>query len=128
MMNAIEVVTGFSRLENQRMLPFLWQFHTAECSDRRDWIFALYGLLPASEKNLVQNDYNSAWVDIFREQALTNAMAGHSNELLAHLFAFGPLSNSSSYIRSTGRGTQSCFCAFERFTAYDWTYVSGKIY
>ncbi|KEY72262.1 hypothetical protein S7711_00261 [Stachybotrys chartarum IBT 7711] len=95
-LSAIEVVTSLTRLENQRMLPLLWQFHTAECGDKKDRIFALYGLLPAGERNPVQIDYNSEWVDIFREQAFTNVMAGRGTELLAHLFAFGPLSSSDS--------------------------------
>ncbi|KAK2752653.1 HET domain-containing protein [Colletotrichum kahawae] len=76
------------------MLELLWYFHEAECSDPKDRIAALLGLVPHG--NRFHLDYTAHWKELYRQVAslvfgLNDSAANF--QLLIHLFEFGPVSH-----------------------------------
>lgn len=79
---------------NRGMLELLWYFHEAECSDPKDRIAALLGLVPHG--NRFHLDYTAHWKELYRQVAslafgLNDSAA--TFQLLIHLFEFGPVSH-----------------------------------
>ena len=97
------------------LLDQLWEFHTAECSDKRDRIFALLSLtkkpqneLPktadySQSENFSQNksltsgavhpvvSYDKNWNDVYQEFGETCVENQLGGEILKHLLHFGSL-------------------------------------
>lgn len=75
----------------------LWDFHQSVCSDKKDRIAALYGLIPL--KNQFHLDYKQSYQEIYRQHAVSLAHSIDQRfDLLLHLFHFGALQ--SEYVSS----------------------------
>ncbi|KAJ3529400.1 hypothetical protein NM208_g9780 [Fusarium decemcellulare] len=86
---AIKMLTRTS-LSGHQLLDLLWTLHRSECSDKRDRIWALYGLLPATERQHI--NYKSHWSEIFlRHASVALPDREWSGFFLLHLFSFGAI-------------------------------------
>ncbi|KAK8066857.1 heterokaryon incompatibility protein-domain-containing protein [Apiospora hydei] len=76
-------------LKTTDLLEHLWNFHEAECRDKKDRIAALHGLCPYGRFQL---DYKSDWKEIYKQvasSALRSANKDTRIYVLLHLFEFG---------------------------------------
>jgi len=62
------------------LLELLWNFHAADCSDPRDRIAALFGLVLAYKR--FKMDYSMDWTTLHRQTALSVLTAGDEDEML----------------------------------------------
>lgn len=67
----------------------LWHFHRSACSDERDRIAVLYGLLPRERQS--ELDYTMPYQDIYKQHAIAMLDESTQHELLLHLSGFGAL-------------------------------------
>ncbi|KAF5011994.1 hypothetical protein FDECE_1934 [Fusarium decemcellulare] len=86
---AIKMLTHTS-VSGHHFLDLLWTLHRSECSDKRDRILALYGLLPATQRQHI--NYKIHWSEIlFRHARLALPGREWSRFFLLHLFSFGAI-------------------------------------
>ncbi|ORY11122.1 heterokaryon incompatibility protein-domain-containing protein [Clohesyomyces aquaticus] len=92
-----------------KILHRMMEFRAAECSDPRDRIFALFGVVndiyePSNPSPNLSNslgiafsvDYSKPWNVVYCEFAKACVEAGHGNEILSHAAHFGSLSHADS--------------------------------
>ncbi|KAL6704608.1 hypothetical protein ACN47E_008005 [Coniothyrium glycines] len=67
----------------------LWHLHQSKCTDKRDYIAALYGLSPRAERLTL--DYAMSYQRVFIQHASSMISSLHQYDVLLHLFNFGSL-------------------------------------
>ncbi|EPE32090.1 hypothetical protein GLAREA_12172 [Glarea lozoyensis ATCC 20868] len=95
------VINLYSNADN--MLRLLWDFHSTECRDEQDRIFALTSLAEDIQQTSHEGNqrtlaliYSKDWVAIYIRFAQNCIEIGEADELLRHLFALGSLSKSQN--------------------------------
>ena len=80
------------------ILDLLWDHHSSRCSDERDRVFALYGLVSPESRatfNLIDGcpvNYSKHFTAVYTQLAATAVRAGHGMTMLAQALDFGALS------------------------------------
>jgi hypothetical protein len=91
---SLSLTTGL-RDNSGDLLQNLWDYHTAECSNPHDRIYALYGLLSgigtSSQSNHLTADYSLEWSQVYQNVAEVQIRNRRLRELLDHVFSFGSL-------------------------------------
>ncbi|KAH7084652.1 heterokaryon incompatibility protein-domain-containing protein [Paraphoma chrysanthemicola] len=89
------------------ILSLLWNYHSSKCSDERDRLFALYGLvssdhsagddvlmlLPFEPWEVCPIDYSRHFTEIYTQLATAAVKKGLGSSVLSHCFAFGVLAD-----------------------------------
>lgn len=79
------------------LLALMWKVDHAQCSDFRDKLFALYGLLDSpSKETLPVVDYEVRWDENYTSFAVSCISNGHFDTILRHITAFGSLHDSDT--------------------------------
>jgi hypothetical protein len=77
------------------LLENLWNFDHNECFDRRDRIYALYGLYDPKQDSTqstdLSADYSLDWNEVYEKFAIAQANTSHWYHLLYHVCVFGSL-------------------------------------
>lgn len=84
----LNIVRSLSQ-KTHNLGSLLWRFHRSACSDKRDRIAALYGLLPRERQS--ELDYTMPYQDIYKQHAISMLDGSTQHELLLHLSGFGAL-------------------------------------
>lgn len=74
------------------ILELLWHFHEARCSDPKDRIAALFGLV--SKEHRFHLDYTAHWTELYKHVVLGILKFGNNDarfQVLFHLFEFGAI-------------------------------------
>ncbi|KAK7185449.1 HET domain-containing protein [Paraphaeosphaeria sporulosa] len=79
--------------KSQDVLDMMWKFHQSQCSDEKDRIGALYGLIPSSERPLL--NLAAPYLRIYELCAVELARKS-SDGLIAHLTHFQPIYQTKS--------------------------------
>jgi hypothetical protein len=87
---SIEVMTTLAT-KTRSLLDLLWNLEQSDCSDKRDRIAALYGLLPRSQQ--LELDYETTYQNVYKQHAIAAVNNVLQHEFILHLFAFPNLSN-----------------------------------
>ncbi|ORY11990.1 heterokaryon incompatibility protein-domain-containing protein [Clohesyomyces aquaticus] len=72
----------------------LWKLHKSQCSDPRDRIAALYGLIPRNRQLTL--DYETSFHAIYQEHAIALVNSPRQHHFILHLFQFSPLRTTES--------------------------------
>jgi len=97
---ALERAAALSRRKggSSSILDLLWDHHLSRCSDERDRVFALYGLVSPDSRakfNLTEGcpvNYSSHFTAVYTQLAATAVRAEHGSTMLAQALDFGALS------------------------------------
>ncbi|KAH8804435.1 heterokaryon incompatibility protein-domain-containing protein [Xylogone sp. PMI_703] len=73
----------------KNLFALLWMLDRSICSDKRDRIAALYGFLPAGSR--LSLEYNTGYMNIYKQHAIALINSPFQDEMMLHLFQFGPL-------------------------------------
>ncbi|KAI1381361.1 heterokaryon incompatibility protein-domain-containing protein [Hypoxylon crocopeplum] len=74
------------------LLDMLWRFHQSECTEYKDRITSLLGLLPAGSNQIIPLNYAKIhWAEMYHQYALhfINQDIRTADTILIHLFDFG---------------------------------------
>lgn len=85
----IAIINAISQ-EERNLSSLLWRFHQSACSDEKDRIAALYGLLPRDMQEPL--NYQMPYQEMYRKHAIVMLDYPSPHELIRHLFSFGALS------------------------------------
>ena len=100
--NSLAVTAAISE-GGSDMLGNLWTFRSTLCTERQDYIFALYGLATdfgavSSDAKFVEHlDYSSDWKRVYLQLATILINSGQFYQILSHVGRFGNLANIDNF-------------------------------
>ncbi|OAG07356.1 uncharacterized protein CC84DRAFT_1088440, partial [Paraphaeosphaeria sporulosa] len=97
--STLDHIGTYDSVQENDLLPFLWDFDEADCVMPHDRIYALYGMINFERPfSLPEVDYSKPWPAVFMEIAQiyyhdTSRWKMHGASILQHLISFGSLAS-----------------------------------